>query len=1053
MKKKYSLVLLYFLLTGWNGAQIRAEKPGNVDNGNLVHRSYYFSHSPILYSAEAKESALLITGQVTDEKNEPLIGASIFLKGTSKGTVTNAQGLYTLELDDADKNGTLVISYVGFDSKEIAIAGQTTIDVQLSSGKALDEVVVVAYGAQKKSTLTGSIATVKAKDLTVAPFASVTNAIVGRLPGLVAKQTSGQPGSDAAAISIRGFGNALVIVDGVESSFNNYDASQIESITILKDGAASIYGARAGNGVILVTTKRGGSGKPVITANLTSSLQGVTSMMKPTSAAQLAEIQREIHLQGGNPEATAPWTLEQIGKYKQGNDPLYPNTDWYDVVFRDWAPQQQHNISVRGGSEKIRYYGFVGYTDQETMIKTGGGGFKRYNAMTNIDASITDDLTMRFDFSAAYEDRKFAIRGLGTNSAAWQDLYTTRPWFPSTLPDQTRLSFGGSDVGSVYASTNMDISGYDASQSKDLKATLILDYKIRFIKGLSAKALVNYRDFNVVEKRFQKPMTFYTYNPSNEQYTLAYRFFEKAQLTQVYTFSPTLTQNYSLNYENAFGKHRISALGLYESIEYRSDNFNARRIDFLTPSVEQLFAGSAATATNGGSASEMGRKSFVGKLNYSFNDKYLLEGIFRADASARFPENKRWGYFPSLSLGWVISKESFMSKIKALDNLKIRASHGQSGNDAIGNFQYLAGYNFGDFYAFNGVSQQGLAPRGIANPLLTWEKMAISNLGLDFSLFERKIYGEFDVFYRERTGIPATRITVLPSTFGAALPLENLNSLNDRGFEFMLGTTGRSKDFTYDISANISWARSKWGHFEEPVFTDPDQKRLNQRSGQWTDRTFGYLYDGLFTSLEEIKALPYDQDLRGNTTLRPGDVKYLDVNGDKRIDFRDQVEIGRGTTPRWIFGTNINLSYKNFDFSALVQGAFGYSTNANLRGRYGGIFSSRLYEVRWTETTNDKNALIPRLGGVGANRNVSDYYIKDAAYARLKTFAIGYSLPKRWLTAAHIQQFRVYVSGTNMLTWNRLAKYLVDPEAPLDVDVLRYYPQQRVISFGANVSF
>ena len=1019
----------------------------------IKDRIIVLSSSALINSEQASsQQQKSVSGKITDSSGASLPGVSVVVKGTTNGTISDTNGNFTLS--NVPENATLQFSFVGMKTQEITVGSKTTIDVILEDESiGLEEVVAVGYGTQRKGNLTGSISSVKSEKLTIAPVASVANSMVGQLPGLVAKQTSGQPGADAANMSIRGFGNALVLVDGVESSYNNIDANQIETISILKDGAASIYGARAGNGVILITTKRGNNQKPIISVNSSYSLQGVTSMMQPTDAVQLATIQREVHLQQGKPENLAPWTLEQIQKFKDGTDPLYPNTKWYDVVFRDWAPQQQHNISVRGGSEKIKYYGFVGYLDQETMIKTGGGGYGRYNIQSNIDAKITNDLTMRFDFSGAYEKRKFPIRGLQTGGPAWQDLYTSRPFWPATLPDPEKLSYAGADIGNVYASTNMDLSGYTASDKKDLKATLSLDYNIRWIKGLSAKALVNYSEFNSFEKRFQKPLTFYSYDPASAVYTQRVQFFQKAELNQWYDVSPRVLQNYSLNYENVFKDHRVTALALYESINYWNDNFTAGRKDFLTPAIDQLFAGSTVNATNNGSASQMGRKSLIGRANYSYKNKYLAEAIFRADASAKFPSNSRWGYFPSISLGWVMSEESFMKSIGSLDNLKLRASYGQSGNDAVGNFQYLAGYQYADLYVINGISQQGLSSKGIANPLLTWERMNISNAGFDYSFFKRKIYGELDVFYRERTGIPATRATSLPSTFGASLPQENLNSINDRGFEFSVGTTGKFGELTYDVSANISWSRSKWGHYEEPVYTDPDQERIYKRSGQWTDRTFGYLTDGLFTSQEEITALPYNQDLKGNTSLRPGDVKYLDLNDDKKIDWKDQVVVGKSTTPHWMMGSSISLKYKNFDLSALLQGAFGYTTNTNIRGGYGSIFSSRVFETRWTEENNNKYALVPRIGGSGANRNTSDFYYKDAFYLRLKTFAIGYSLPKQWLSAAGIEQFRVFASGTNMLTYNKLKEYEVDPEAPMDVDALRYYPQQRVISLGVNLSF
>ena len=332
---------------------------------------------------------------------------------------------------------------------------------------------------------------------------------------------------------------------------------------------------------------------------------------------------------------------------------------------------------------------------------------------------------------------------------------------------------------------------------------------------------------------------------------------------------------------------------------------------------------------------------------------------------------------------------------------------------------------------------------------MTWEKIKIYNAGFDFSLWKRKLYGEGDVFYRERKGIPGTRISTLPSTFGASLPPENLNSLNDRGFELKLGTSGNVNDFSYDLSGNISWSRSKWDHYEEPVYTDPDQKRIYQMSGRWTDRQYGYLTDGLFTSQDQINSLTFNQDNQGNVSLRPGDIRFKDVNKDGKLDWKDQVEIGKGTVPHWMVGFNTSLKYKNFDLSALFQGAFGYYNYVVLT--HGNLPPELVYNLRWTEKNNDAHALVPRLGGASTNGMVSDYYYKKAGYIRLKSLSIGYNLPKQLIEKVKLKGVRIYFAGYNLLTFDKLKKYGTDPEAPSGLSGY-YYPQQKTLTFGANIS-
>jgi len=1001
-----------------------------------------------------------ISGKVTDKDGTPLPGVSIVIKGTTTGTTTGMDGNFQLQV--SSEKDILVFSFIGMETQEITIGALTQINLTMvEAAIGLEEVVVIGYGSQKKGNLTGSVSTVKSEDIVKAPLASTTNALTGRLPGLISLQSSGLPGSDAATLSIRGFGAALIIVDGVESSFNSIDPNQIESVSILKDGSASIYGSRAGNGVILVTTKRGNLDKPTITFNTSQTFQGITSFPKPCNAGQYTEMRSEVWLNEGKPAAQVPFTEEQIQKYYDGSDPLFPNTDWFNTLVRKWAPQQQHNFSVRGGSDKIRYYGFIGYLDQQSMWKNNGGEYKRYNFQSNIDAKIFDNLTLQINVSSIVEKKRFpaSSQGIGTSSL-WPAYWATLPIYPASFPDPTKNSFAfGNGGGGVHLLTNSEICGYNNTDLQNLYGTAALEYKIKTVKGLSVKALTNYLQNYVANKVFYKPAEYFTYDPASQIYTKVGALTSSASLSQAKGQSYSLTQQYSINYDNTFtGGHHITALALYENIDYNSDELSAARINYMTDAIDYLFAGSSTGMNNNGTASEMGRKSYVGRINYIFRNKYLVETTLRVDASAKFASSKRWGYFPGISLGWILTEENFMKSIPIITYLKLRTSYGQSGYDAVGNFQYLAGYNYGQTIILGTGPQQGIVSKGLANPNLTWERISIYNVGFDFSLLKNKIYGEGDVFYRERTGIPANRLTSLPSTFGAALPPENINSQNTRGFEIKLGTSGNNYDFKWIVEGNISWSRSRWDHYEEPLYSDPVQAAIYTNSNRWTDRQYGYISDGLFTSQAEIDALTYTYTI-GNSNLRPGCIKYKDLNNDKILDWKDQVEIGKGTTPHWMLGLNTNLMYKNFYLSSLFQGAFGYYSYIQFLtgGTEMSVFPTVVYDLRWTEENNDPDAFIPRLSSPAAayftsNNYTSDHWYKKAGYLRLKELTFGYNVPGQWLQKFKLTQLKVYFSGTNLITLDKLKKFGVDPEAPSN-NTMYYYPQQKTITLGVSLSF
>ena len=990
-----------------------------------------------------------LSGKITDQTGETLPGVNVIIKGTTIGVISDIDGNYSLSVKADD---VLVFSFIGFKTQEIPVNGRTTINVSLETESVgLDEVVAIGYGSQKRASITGSVATVQSEQLTVAPTASTTNTLAGRLPGLITKQQSGLPGADNASLSIRGFGAPLVIVDGIESSFNNIDANEIESISVLKDAAAAIYGARAGDGVILVTTKRGKIDKPSITFNSSMSFQKPTNLVKMASSGQMAELTREAHINNGLPEEQQRFSQEEVDLFYAGTDPDYPNTDWLDFVAYDFAPQQQHNLSVRGGSEKIKYYGFLGFLDQKTMWKRNGGGYNRYNLRSNIDAQILDNLKATIDISSIWEDREYPRRDQDNN--VWQEYWNTEPYWNPTNPDGSLAYGGAGGAVSLHYMTDIELSGYNRTQSQNFKGSLALDYDFTAVKGLSARAFFNLnQDYGFNKWWGWGSPDSWSYNYSNETYTQRNQA-SPPELRHTNSRGKVMTGQLSLNYKRTFNQdHNVNALALYEVIDYSGDWITASRMGYKTTAIDYLFAGGLDGQIADGRATEMGRQSYIGRVNYSYQTKYLIEATIRVDESAKFSEDERTGVFPSVSLGWRMSEEAFMKdNLPGLENLKFRASYSQTGKDAVGNFQYLSGYEYSGPYMIGNSPSAALITTGMPNPLLTWETMTIYNGGVDFSLTKRRLYGEFDVFYRLREGIPGQRTVSLPSTFGANLPTENLNAINTRGFELLLGHESNWKDLRWNLRGNLSWSRSKWDSFDEPAeWEDPDQERQQKRTGNWTDRSFGYISEGLFTSQEEIDALEFVyNETQGNVALAPGDIRYKDVNEDGLLDWKDRVEIGNGTLPHWIGGLNMDVSYKNFDLTAFFQGAWGF--NQTLQLKRGNNWSELHYDERWTPENNSKDGLIPRLGGSAPNEAASDFYNKDASYVRLKTASLGYNLPKSILQELNIQNLRLYVAGTNLFTISGLEKYFIDAEAPSGRSN-SYYPLMQTFSFGVNLT-
>lgn len=1007
-----------------------------------------------LATVNQQKDVVKITGKVIDDQGEGVIGANVMEKGTTNGTITNMDGEFSLEVPN---KATLQISYIGFNTQEIPVNGQKSFTIRMTEDtQSLDEVVVVGYGTQKKLNVTGAVATLKNEELVKSPVASTTNALVGRLPGLIAKQKSGQPGFDAADINIRSFGSALVIVDGVEQSFNNIDANEIESVSILKDASAAIYGARAGNGVILVTTKRGQSGKPNISFNGTLTSQSYTNFPEPVNAGQYATLFREAQINSGIPENQTKFSEEDIAKYFAGNDPQYPSTNWYDEIMKKSALQQQYNLTIRGGTDVVKYYTFLGYLSQDGMFKGGNTGYRRFNVRSNLDVNLTSDLTFSLDLSAIKDDVRQSNRP-ASEEWFWMDFFDSTPTSHASFPDPTKVPHIGPGPFNAIINTHEDLGGYDKTYKNTLNGAFTVNYKVHPVPGLSAKLKLNYQQVSYDRKNWTKQNDIWDYDYATDTYTL-YGKSMPTSLKQEFHKNQVITGQFSLNYDRVINKdHAINGLALVEIIDYNNGNFSAYRENYVTSAIDQLFAGGTINQQANGSASVSGRASFVARANYAYQGKYLLEATARYDGSPNFPKDKRWGFFPSLSAGWRMSEEAFIkNNLTWIDNLKLRAGVSQTGFDSVGAFQYLTGYKFEGYNVLGGKEVPGLTTTGIANTNISWETMTLYNVGLDLSVLNNKLYSEIDVFYRKRDDMLGTRVVSLPNTFGATLPSENINSQSTRGFEVLIGHRGNFGEFSYDISGNVSWSRSKWIHYDEPDYTDPDDIRLKKKSGQWIDVYNAYKSDGLFTSQEEIDNLGYDMDGMGNTSLRPGDIKILDLNNDGEVDWRDASTIGSGGTPHIIYGINLNMKYKGFDLSVFAQGAADYyvqlqSGNINIDGVRTPF--KVIWNERWTPENNDRNAIIPRqkIGQTTNNWNF-DYWYKNASYLRLKNLTLGYTFDKGLIRNLRMENLRLFVVGTNLFAINPLRKYGLDPETP---DATRgwSYPVTKSVSLGLNVTF
>ena len=964
--------------------------------------------------------------------NEPLIGANVVVKGTTNGTVTDLDGKFTLE---AAPNDILVISSIGFKSLEIKASDAAKGKITLQEDtQALDEVVVVGYGVQKKANLTGSVAHISAEAIESRSVASVSAALAGQIPGVTAIQSSGAPGSQTASITIRGTnsingGSPLVIVDGVPGSMNTIDPQDIESLTVLKDAASSaIYGVQAANGVILITTKKGKKGdKARINYSGSVAWSSPVALLKFLGAGDYAMLYNEA-VKNENPNAILPYTEEDIQNYRNGT---LPDTDWYDETFKKNALETYHNLSINGGSEKTSYNASIGYTRQDGLIDVNK--YDRFNGRISVDSDINKWLTAGLNVSG-YR---------GTKNDGWEGYASLRQYCNRLAPIYPVYNDDGSFYYSGLANpvAHLDNTGFTRQVDQQLNATAYA--KVNILPELNVKALFSVRNDTRNNEGFKKLLE---YGTGNNTFNSGLR-----EGYQKYYDWNWYTTQVLANYNKTFGKHSLTALAGFEQIYYNYKYTEATRKgggnDELTESLNTLDK-SSQTNKNGGH--ETARRSYFGRVQYDFNNKYLFEANLRADASSRFPKDSRWGYFPSVSAGWRITEESFVkdADIKWLSNLKIRAGWGQTGNEELSDsdiYPSIATYAYGSYMFGNSLYSTAYETRYV-NSQLKWATVTNYEGAIEAGFLNNRLGFELAI-YKKKT---KDMLLYLPvqGVLGMDAPAQNAGSMQNTGFDLSLFHNNRiNKDFSYAVNLNIAYVKNKITDMCGTEGENPDDSKYWYLEGYALGSFYGYEAIGYFNTEEELA-----NDAKRTGTEQLGDIKYRDLNNDGKIDAANDRKVIGKDKPSWTGGLNIALYYKDFDFSAFFQGAFdvyGYYTGESSYAFYNSGKVLERHLDRWTPENH--NASYPRITKDSQiNFSTSSFWLQDASYVRLKNISLGYNIPSVLSQKIGIDKVKVYISGENLLTFSGLEG--IDPEAPAS-NRGAYYGNVKKVSLGLKVSF
>jgi len=993
-----------------------------------------------------------ITG-VTMADGSPLDGVTVSVKEKPNTiAVTDANGNFSI---NASIGQTLVFTRVGYTTVEKIIAS-STLNVSLeSSNEELEEIVVVGFGTQKKANLTGAVQAISAKDLQDRPITNASTAMQGKFAGVTITQNSGQPGKDGGTIRIRGLGtinnsNPLVIVDGIESSLNNINPNDIENISVLKDGpSASIYGSKAANGVILVTTKKGKIGEPQLNYSGYAGWQTPTSLPQYMRSYDNAIILNEALANEGRP---LRFTDEEIEGYRTHSDPdKYPDTDWLGLLYTGSGFQQSHNVQLSGATEKINYMASVGYLGQKGVIPIAESN--RYNIRTNIGAQVTERLHLNLGIAYNYQKINEPVNPYTGDMA---QIFRQTNRIPSFIPYKYSNGYYG-----YYGDGNpiawLDMKSIDRINNKHTQINFSGEYKI--FEGLKFKQIVGFQPFDNTSSKFVKEIQFYNHltgEPTQRQGV--------NNLTVYNAEIERLTLQSLLTYDKSFGKNQINALAGFMDETHSANYSSAYRQGFLNTNLEELVLGDSEGQVATGGARKNILRSFFGRVNYSFDGKYLVEANVRHDGTSRFIGNKQWSTFPSFSAGWRISQEDFFQKsslANSISELKIRGGWGKLGNQTLLAVAENA-YPSGDLYYpgldvftsnYNYPLGGGLASGGVVvspgNAIIQWEETISTNIGLDLNF--KNNWG-FVVDYFDRKTNDMLLTPPVPAQYGVTTaPYFNAAKGRNRGIELQVNYSNQAGELKYNISANASYIKNEladWNQEQQPY-----DSYFVYKVGAPMRAFFGYETLGIYRSEEEYK----NSGVIGvNKDVGAGDLIYKDQNGDGKIDGQDRVYLG-SPDPKYIFGLTANLNYKNFDLSMFFQGAAdvkGYLWGEAIGTISGSGKPNVIFEDSFNSVTNP-NGSMPRALTTWAQNSPesypSDFWLQNASYLRLKNITLGYNLPKNFVSRIGIKGAKIYYSGQNLLTFTSFLKGF-DPEAPASTRG-NYYPQVITNTFGLNINF
>ena len=1020
-------------------------------------------------------------GQVKDAvSGEPMIGVSVRVKGTGSGTITDFDGKFTLNVSN---KATLVISYIGYTTQEIAASKATggTLTVTLvEDTEMMDEVVVVGYGTQNRKSLTGAISDVKSESLTRSVSTTTAGALSGKIAGISTRAKDARPGK-GISLEIRNMGAPLYVIDGIpyggntgndwlvnsevsgNDVFNSLNIEDIESITVLKDASAAIYGLRASNGVVLVTTKKGKKNEKVsINVNGYYGWQNLTRFPELANAEQYTRGLAEAAQNRGE-DPNSVYTKEELAKWAAGTEKGYKSYDYYDMIMRKNVPQYHVNASVTGGSERTNYYLSVAHTSQEAMMPDFN--YQRTNFQLNLDTKITNRFTIGAQVSGRYEKTNdVGLPGGDGYYSAILAVFKMRPIDSPYANDNPNYIRNIDSYRNGYnpAAFRRDIAGYKDSMTRYANINAYAQYDFGF--GLTAKATFSYGYTNSRFDGYQYAYQIYTYDEASDTYNgtnAAGRW-----RLQIDRSVPTRYMQLQLNYNKQIKDHNISAVLGYEASDYDW----SKKTYGTEPSTDYLpLLQMDEINSFGDEWSYEARAGWLARVNYDYAHKYLVELLARYDGSYLYAPSQRWGFFPGASIGWRISEENFFAPLKSVvDDLKIRASIGQTGTESgVSLFGYLSGYNWNQGSAvLDGEYVTGLNQRGLPVTNLSWTKNTTKNIGFDLTMFGNRLTISADAFRKDITGVPAARYDVLlPSEVGYSLPNENLNKQAYVGTEAMATWTDHIGDFNYRVSGNITFSRYRNIESYKPRFSNSWDEYRNSSEDRWGGIYWGYQVIGQFQSEEEIKNYPVNLDGQGNTTLLPGDLIYKDVNNDGVINGMDERPIGfpEGWAPILSFGGNIGLEWKGIDLNIDFSGGAmqGWRQNYELTNAYhnGGNSPAYLLEDRWhrLDLYDPESEWVPgrypaiRNGEFAYNNKNSDFWLHNVHYLRISNLEIGYSLPTWMLKPIHAQKVRIYGSVSNLCSFDNVHQYGIDPEITAAAAVV--YPQQRTFLVGFNVTF